>query len=64
MTEHQRTMTEQQRCIAYFKEIGHEAHEYRGAVYLYVGDGLEVELSTEEVSFRADEYINRQLENA
>ena len=52
--------TEHQRCVAYFKEIGHEAHEYRGSVYLYVGDGMEVEISTDEVSFRASVWADKQ----
>ena len=51
--------TEHQRCVAYFKEIGHEAHEYRGSVYLYDGNtGFYVE--TDEVSFRASGWADKQ----
>ena len=36
------------------------AHEDDGSVYLHVGYDIEVELSAEEVLFRADEYQNEK----
>jgi len=36
------------------------AYEDDGSVYLRVNDDIEVQLSTAEVIFRADEYLNDQ----
>jgi len=47
-------------CIQYFKNRDLIAHEDNGSVYLHVGYDIEVELSTAEVMFRADEYQNEK----
>ena len=47
-------------CIQYFKDRDMVAHEDDGSVYLHVGYDIEVQLSTAEVIFRADEYLNEK----
>ena len=47
-------------CIQYFNNRGLIAHEDDGSVYLHVGYDIEVQLSTAEVIFRADEYQNEK----
>lgn len=49
-----------QGCINYFKERDMIAYEDDGSVYLCVGQDIEVQLSTAEVIFRADEYLSNQ----
>ena len=47
-------------CIQYFNNRDMIAHEDDGSVYLNVGYDIEVQLSTTEVMFRADEYQNEK----
>ena len=47
-------------CIQYFNNRDMIAHEDDGSVYLNVGYDIEVQLSTSEVMFRADEYQNEK----
>ena len=47
-------------CIQYFNNRDMIAHEDDGSVYLHVGYDIEVQLSTAEVTFRADEYQNEK----
>lgn len=47
-------------CIQYFAERGLNAYEDDGSVFLKVNTDIEVQLSTAEVSFRADEYQNEK----
>ena len=47
-------------CIQYFNNRDMIAHEDNGSVYLSVGYDIEVQLSTAEVMFRADEYQNEK----
>jgi len=49
-----------QDCIQYFNNRDMIAYEDDGSVYLRVNDDIEVQLSTAEVIFRADEYLNDQ----
>ena len=45
-------------CIQYFAERGMKAYEDDGSVYLKVDTDIEVQLSSSEVLFRAEEYQN------
>ena len=45
-------------CIKYFNNRGLTAYEDNGSVYLNVNDDIEVQLSTAECEWRADEYYN------
>ncbi len=47
-------------CIQYFKDRDMVAYEDDGSVYLHVGYDIEVQLSSAEVIFRADEYLNEK----
>jgi hypothetical protein len=49
-----------QDCIQYFNNRDMIAYEDDGSVYLRVNDDIEVQLSTAEVIFRADEHLNDQ----
>jgi hypothetical protein len=49
-----------QDCIQYFNDRDMTAYEDDGSVYLRVGNDIEVQLSTAEVIFRADEYSNEK----
>jgi len=47
-------------CIQYFAERGLKAYENDGRVYLKVDTDIEVQLSSSEVLFRAQEYQNEK----
>ena len=49
-----------QDCISRFKTLGLDACEDDGSVYLRVNDKIEVQLSTTEVIFRADQHLHAQ----
>jgi hypothetical protein len=53
-------MSDIDKAIAYYKDRGIEAHENDGAVYYTFEDGLQLELSANEISYRAELY-NEQL---
>lgn len=57
---HQVNASTIQDCIQYFNNRDMIAHEDDGSVYLHVGYDIEVQLSTAEVVFRADEYQNEK----
>jgi hypothetical protein len=45
-------------CIAYFKYLGYRAYEDHGSVYVCLDRDVSVQISTAEVMWRADEYLN------
>lgn len=47
-------------CIQYFGKRGLTAYEDYGSVYLEVNTDIEVQLSSSEVLFRANEYLNEK----
>lgn len=54
--------TEIRNCIEHFKSRDIYAYEDDGSVYVDVGQGIHVHISSAEVSFRADEYQNETSE--
>jgi len=47
-------------CIQYFAERGLTAYEDDGSVFLKVNTDIEVQLSSLEVLFRAEQYQNEK----
>lgn len=54
------SMSKEEKCIAYFEERGISSREYRGAVYVHIVGGIEVELAEFEKKFRASVYDENQ----
>lgn len=47
-------------CIAYFNQEGIQAHEDDGSVYITIEGLDDVQISTAEVSYRAEIFQHRQ----
>ncbi len=47
-------------CLSHFKSIDVDAYQDDSSVYVHVGCEVYVQISSAEIVFRADEWLNQQ----